>query len=71
VLNNFVASGSRYLIAATFPQRGVQPNINNGEWRPLNLCAPPLCLPAPLYMINEKCTEGAVLTQIRASVFGG
>jgi hypothetical protein len=58
VLRNFVASGSRFLITTTFPGRPARPDIRNGEWRPLNLCAPPFSLPAPLYLINEKCTEG-------------
>jgi hypothetical protein len=29
-----------------------------GQFRPLNLEAPPMSLPAPMLMINEGCTEG-------------
>jgi len=58
-LHNFATSGSRFLITTTFPGRPARPDIRNGEWCPLNLCAPPFSLPAPLHLINEKCTEGA------------
>jgi len=57
-LNNFIASGSRYLITTTFTNRPGNRDIAAGDWRPLNLCAAPFLLPAPRHMINEKCPEG-------------
>jgi hypothetical protein len=58
VLRNMTMSGSRYLLATTFPGRGPNPDITDGDWRPLNLQAAPLFFPPPLRLINEKCTEG-------------
>jgi hypothetical protein len=56
-LANLRASGSRYLLTTTFPQRSGNKDIATGQWRPLNLQAPPFSLPAPLQLINEQCTE--------------
>jgi hypothetical protein len=58
-LKNFVASGSRYLVATTFPDRATNAEICTGQWQFLNLEAPPFSLPAPLQVINENCTEAA------------
>jgi hypothetical protein len=57
-LRNFVASGSNYLLATTFPGRRSNPEIATGDWRPLNLQAAPFNLPAPLLFIEERCSEG-------------
>lgn len=58
-LGNFAASGARYLIATTFPNRASNPDIHLGAWRPLNLQAAPFSLPPPLLLLNEGCTESA------------
>lgn len=56
-LANIRASGARWLLATTFPERGPNQDIPTGQWRPLNLTLPPIGLPAPLRLINEGCTE--------------
>jgi hypothetical protein len=52
-LQAFKDSGSTYLLTTTFT--GPRPNrdIRTGEWRPLNLEAPPFSLTAPTRIINE------------------
>lgn len=57
-LANLARSGSRYLLATTFPGRTTNVDIKTGDWRPLNLELSPFCLPPPLRLINEKCAEG-------------
>jgi SAM-dependent methyltransferase len=44
-LKSIAASGSKYLLATTYP--GVESNsdIDDGAWRAINLSAPPFCLP--------------------------
>ena len=49
-------SGSRYLLATTFPGR-TNRDIPTGRWRPLDLQATPFHFPPPLRLINEGCTE--------------
>lgn len=57
-LKNFRASGSKYLLATTFPGRESEvPNIKTGEWRPIDL-AYMWGLPTPLLYIYENCTAG-------------
>jgi hypothetical protein len=56
-LRNICASGSKYLLTTTFPARQRNHDIATGQFRPINLQAPPLSLPAPVVMINEGCTE--------------
>ena len=51
------SSGADYLLTTTFPAREVNKNIVDGDWRPLNLEASPLLLPAPIDVIVEGCTE--------------
>lgn len=57
-LRNLKKSGSEYLLTTTFTERGTNPDISTGQWRPLNLQKPPFNFPLPLRLINEKCTEG-------------
>ena len=47
-LENFRASGSRYLLATTHPHVGVNAECSDGDWRRLNLMLPPFCLPEPI-----------------------
>jgi SAM-dependent methyltransferase len=58
-LGQFQRSGSRYLLTTTFPGKRTNRDLLAGEWQPLNLEAPPFCLPHPLCVINEKCTESS------------
>lgn len=50
----FKASGSRYLIATTFPQRDANADITIGKWRPLNLQTAPFDLPEPMRILAER-----------------
>lgn len=56
-LNTIAASGSTYLVTTTFIERGNNRNIATGQWRPLNLEAPPFSFPQPVRLIVEGCTE--------------
>ena len=51
-LRQFQRSGARYLLATTFPGR---PNreIATGEWRPVDLTAPPFSLPPPRLLLPD------------------
>lgn len=51
------ASGATYLMTTTFTARGENADIVDGDWRPLNLEAPPFSLPRPLELLIERCTE--------------
>ena len=57
-LMNFSRSGSQWLLTTTFPGRGSAKDIALGKWRPLNLEAAPFCLPPPVTLIVERCTQG-------------
>jgi SAM-dependent methyltransferase len=46
-LENFKASGSKYLLATTHPNQAVNEDIQDGNWRRLNLQAAPFNLPEP------------------------
>jgi hypothetical protein len=52
-LRAFQRSGSRYLLTTTFTNPRDNPDINTGEWRPLNLERPPFSLPPPVRILNE------------------
>jgi len=56
-LNNICDSGSTYLLTTTFANRQRNHDIVTGQFRPLNLQARPVSLPAPILVINEGCTE--------------
>jgi SAM-dependent methyltransferase len=58
MLNNFKASGARYLLTTTFPDRSSNIDLGDGFWRPLNMELPPFNFPPPIELINEGCTEG-------------
>lgn len=57
-LKNFRASGSKYLLATTFPGRNPNQDINTGEWRPIDLEALRYGLGPAKILVNENCTEG-------------
>jgi hypothetical protein len=53
VIENFRASGARFLLATTFPACAANREIKTGQWRPLNLQSRPLNFSEPLARINE------------------
>jgi hypothetical protein len=57
-LTNVRRSGARYFMTTTFFDRESNIDIPTGHWRPLNLQKPPFCLPAPIELLVEKCSEG-------------
>jgi SAM-dependent methyltransferase len=56
-LRNLKASGAIWLLTTTFPELERNEDIEDADWRPLNLEAPPFRWPAALEVINERCTE--------------
>lgn len=58
-IRNFRRSGSRYLLATTFVSRSRNEDVPTGGWRVLNMEAAPFCFPAPLALIDERCTHSA------------
>jgi SAM-dependent methyltransferase/predicted glycosyltransferase involved in capsule biosynthesis len=59
ILDNFRRSGSRYLLATSFPARERNVDGAPGSWRPLNFERAPFNFPAPLRTVNEKCRENS------------
>jgi SAM-dependent methyltransferase len=57
-LANLTRSHISWLLTTTFPGEAVNADIVTGDWRPLNLEAPPFSLPPPAELLNEQCTEG-------------
>lgn len=56
-LARFQASGARYLITTTFVDHRDNGEIRTGDWRPLNLEAPPFGWPPPDSAIDERCDK--------------
>lgn len=56
-VGNFQRSGARYLMTTTFTEWHVNRDIEDGDWRPLNLERPPFQWPAPIHIMNEACAE--------------
>jgi hypothetical protein len=56
-LKNVLWSGARYLLTTTFPDHDLNEDIEDGDWRLLNLERPPFSLPTPLAIFNEGCDE--------------
>ena len=54
-LRNIIGSGSRYLMATTFPDHANR-DIAEGGWRPINLERPPFSFPPPLEFVFENYT---------------
>jgi len=53
-LRNVRRSGARYLLATTYTARPTNPDIVTGDWRAINLQAPPFTLGEPLELISEE-----------------
>lgn len=56
-IDNFKASGSRYLLTTTFVDTEINEDIVTGDWRPLNLEAPPFCFSNPIKVLIEGCMQ--------------
>jgi SAM-dependent methyltransferase len=54
---NLKRSGARWLLTTTFPEAPANRDIEDGDWRVLNLQQAPFLFPAPEVVINEGCTE--------------
>lgn len=58
LLTNFAASGARLLLVSHFASRTGNPEIESGDFRPVNLCHPPFSLPEPLEVLDEGSAMG-------------
>ena len=59
VLDNVRRSGAAFLLTTTFTDHDVNEDIDDGDWRVINLERPPFNLPPPMAVIVEGCIEGA------------
>lgn len=57
VLANIARSNIRYLLMTSFPGRGDNKDIIDGDWRPLDFEAPPFLFPTPVLTLVEECEE--------------
>jgi hypothetical protein len=57
VLTNVARSSVRYLLTTSFPGRNDNYDIADGDWRALDLEAPPFSFPEPVLTIVEECEE--------------
>lgn len=53
-IDNFRRSGSRYLLATTFPSHTKNVQARMGSWRPLNLQLPPFDFPPPIRLLRDR-----------------
>jgi hypothetical protein len=56
-IDNIRASGARYLLTTTFLEHEVNSDIEDGDWRMLNLQREPFNLPPPIDVLIEGCAE--------------
>ncbi len=56
-LRNIIKSGATYLLTTTFPDHDHNQDIEDGDWRLLNLELPPFSFSKPLAIFNEGCDE--------------
>jgi hypothetical protein len=57
VLGNVARSRIRFVLMTSFPGRGDNRDIEDGDWRPLDFGAAPFDFPAPRLTIVEECQE--------------
>jgi len=57
-LDNIRASGARYLLTTTFLEHDANADIDDGDWRMLNLECAPFNLSPPIDVLVEDCREG-------------
>ena len=56
-VNNFVKSGSKYLLTSSYPLNAENHDIVTGGWRKINFSKPPFNFPEPIYIIDEKSPD--------------
>ena len=57
VLANLARSNIRDVLMTSFPGRGGNRDVQDGDWRTLDFQAPPFSFPEPLRTIVEECEE--------------
>jgi hypothetical protein len=57
VLANIARSSIRYLLMTSFPGRGDNRDVVDGDWRPLDFQTPPFSFPEPRLTVVENCEE--------------
>ena len=57
VFANIARSNIRYVLMTSFPGRGDNYDVVDGDWRALDFQAPPFSFPEPRLAIVEKCEE--------------
>ena len=57
VLANVARSSIRYVLMTSFPGRGDNRDVEDGDWRPLDFEAPPFSFPPAVLTIVEECEE--------------
>jgi hypothetical protein len=57
VLANVSRSSIRFILMTSFPGRGDNRDVEDGDWRTLDFQAPPFSFPEPLLTIVEECDE--------------
>jgi hypothetical protein len=57
-LANIRASGAKYMLTTTFLEHDANTDIEDGDWRMLNLERAPFNLPSPIDVLVEDCWEG-------------
>lgn len=57
VFDNIKRSNIRYILMTTFPGRGDNEDVEDGDWRPRDFEAPPFDFPPPRLTIVEECEE--------------
>jgi hypothetical protein len=57
VLANVARSSVRFVLMTSFPGRGGNRDVQDGDWRTLDFQAPPFSFPEPRLTIVEECEE--------------
>jgi SAM-dependent methyltransferase len=57
VLANVARSNIRFMLMTSFPGRGDNRDVDDGDWRTLDFEAPPFSFPPPRLTIVEECEE--------------
>jgi hypothetical protein len=57
VLANIARSSIRFVLMTSFPGRGDNRDVVDGDWRTLDFQAPPFSFPEPVLTIVEECEE--------------
>ena len=57
MLENVRRSNIRYILMTSFPGRGDNKDVDDGDWRPLDFESPPFLFPPPVLTLVEECDE--------------